>query len=283
LRYCGKKTKNLLRDTPNLFSIAKEKGLTTAVVGWHLPYCQAFSRYLDFCSRYPLYHKGNRKQESNVFAAATQLVRDVATIRKSSPIAHFDHMQEITEEAVRIAADKNYSFTLLHLPMPHEPYLYDSQQEKFVLRSDRQLGYQDNLMLMDKTLGRIQLEMKKAGLWDDTLVILTSDHSASRIKLNEKGERVLVLSDHSRQIVPQENELSLNTRVPLLIKFPSQSEPVHYSGKTNSILVYDFIKSIWNEEIKSPDQLAQWMESNSSKSEKATDCFRRFKAPGNLP
>lgn len=283
LKFCEEEKTALVKETPNLFSIAKQNGLTTAVVGWHLPYCQAFSPHLDYCSRYPLYRKGNRKQEANVASAFLQLFREVATIRKSSPVAHFEHIQDIAKEAVKVAGDKNYSFSLLHLPMPHDPYLYDSEKDQFTLHSPRALGYRDNLKLMDKTLGQIKAEMKKNHLWNDTLVIVTSDHSASRIKLNENGERVLVLSDHSRHIVPKADEVSLDTRVPLLIKFPGQTEKMTYAGKTNSILVYDLLKSVWSKEIKSPEKLGEWFDTQLPKSEKATACFQAFKVGGNLP
>jgi arylsulfatase A-like enzyme len=83
------------------------------------------------------------------------------------------------------------SLVFVHYPLPHAPYVYDSQggfTGDYKVRwglartddEDRMLGteaeYARHLVYLDKVVGGFVDELRRDGTWDDALVILTSDH-----------------------------------------------------------------------------------------------------------
>ncbi|MCA8917555.1 MAG: sulfatase [Planctomycetes bacterium] len=66
-------------------------------------------------------------------------------------------------------------FCFIHLFDPHAPYFQhpevgDEFQGNDLARYDGEIAY------VDQAIGRFVLELKKLGLWDDTLLVITSDH-----------------------------------------------------------------------------------------------------------
>ena len=60
--------------------------------------------------------------------------------------------------------------------MPHEPDVLDTEGNSFSLTNILQVGYLGNLVLADRYLGEVRRSMERAGVWDDSAVLVTSDH-----------------------------------------------------------------------------------------------------------
>ena len=85
----------------------------------------------------------------------------------------------------------------------HDPYLTRHNEQRYLL----QLGY------VDRLLGRLLRRLKAAGIYDDTLIVLTADHGfAWQVGVS------------TRRSVSAANVHELTT-VPLLVKRPGQSTP----------------------------------------------------------
>ena len=116
--------------------------------------------------------------------------------------------------AEQLATEPDNTFLLIHLPLPHPPFIFDSagtylgayQGER---KSEDIQGYQRNLRFADKLLGEILTTLDSAGRLDRSLLIVTSDH-AWRMdpdsSLSAQPDAVL--------------------RVPLLVKWPGQERPI---------------------------------------------------------
>ncbi len=72
--------------------------------------------------------------------------------------------------------DRDFAFTLVHLPIPHAPHAYNRKTGTFTLGNSPIAGYIDSLALLDRTVGEFRRTMEEAGVWDSTTVLFTSDH-----------------------------------------------------------------------------------------------------------
>ena len=62
----------------------------------------------------------------------------------------------------------------MHFPIPHPFAIYDRQHADFALSSHT--SYLDNLALVDRTVGEVRRTLERAGLWESTILMVTSDH-----------------------------------------------------------------------------------------------------------
>jgi hypothetical protein len=60
-----------------------------------------------------------------------------------------------------------------HYPVPHEPFIY-SHITGTMLSANT--SYDGNLTLADHTLAELRARMTFDGVWDDSILLLTSDH-----------------------------------------------------------------------------------------------------------
>lgn len=81
--------------------------------------------------------------------------------------------------------------------------------------------YDAEIAAADRELGRLFREMKALGLWENTLVVITSDHGEAFL---EHGHW-----QHSQTLY---DEL---TRVPLVVKWPGQAEPGRVSAPVSLV------------------------------------------------
>ncbi|HEU0178271.1 MAG TPA: sulfatase-like hydrolase/transferase [Blastocatellia bacterium] len=89
-------------------------------------------------------------------------------------LEYVESMKRISQESAAAAADANLSLAMIHFPAPHLPFLYDRRKDDFSLEDG--YSYYDNLELVDRTLGELRRAMEAARVWDDTIVLVSSDH-----------------------------------------------------------------------------------------------------------
>ncbi|MCZ6596699.1 MAG: sulfatase [Planctomycetota bacterium] len=134
-------------------------------------------------------------------------------------------------------ADERPLFLYAHILEPHEPYTPPSEFQQLFLdpayegifgvaeseiikqarRREVELGPEDvealtalydaNLRYADDAVGRILDQLKEAGLYDQALIIVTSDHGEAFWQHGEQGHNTLLYDEM--------------LRVPLVVKFPS--------------------------------------------------------------
>lgn len=100
-------------------------------------------------------------------------------------------------------------FSVLHWPLPHHPYVLNPDTsyrgaDPASWDKSNLSGYERNLAVLDATIGRLVTAMKEAGTWNNSLLVLTSDH----------GWR----DDPARRSTDDLRH------VPLLVKLPGQAE-----------------------------------------------------------
>ena len=160
---------------PNLFDDARALGYDAGVVGWYHPYCRVFTRRLRRCFWLPHADAIVRAQGRGVARQMLHLFRGL------SPLAdrrrHIEDYRRHLEAARAAVLDTSLGLLFVHFPVPHNPPIYDAQDDELTTHNYHLDGYYDNLELADLTLGVLRRDLEGAGLWDRTTIVLTADHS----------------------------------------------------------------------------------------------------------
>ena len=96
--------------------------------------------------------------------------------------------------------------------------------------------------------------MESSGRWDDTTIVITSDHGyRPEIWNGTPGD-----TQEMRDAVGGSKSLT----VPVLIHFPHQKTALRYAPEFNNALLHDLVLAVLRSEVRDPEQAAQWLDSN---------------------
>lgn len=247
---------------PNIFSRARELGINTALVGWYHPYGRVLNNSLVNCFWMPGDQYRNvsiiefmYEQERNLLDAYLSLIN----LRLPSYLYRTEEIMQqkerkntysiLMDEAKKTVSNPDFRLILIHLPVPHPPGFYDRDKNEF---SSEGNSYLDNLALADNSLRELRVSMEKAGVWEGTNVIITSDHWWRAYFWRTR----YFWSDEDENLY----KAGLDYRVPLLIKLNGQKETINYEKEINTVLVHDLIISLLNNQLVRPDDVVNWID-----------------------
>jgi arylsulfatase A-like enzyme len=233
VRFQGGEPRRLTLE-PHLFRELAAKGFLTAVVGWHLPYCRIFGDDLASCFSQP--RRDPQPRQDSVTAAMLKQVQSLFYLLERNE--HIVEYETLMERARAAAADPEFDFVYLHLPVPHGPPIYDRDSQQMSIARFSREWYLDNLALADRALGELRTSMEAAGVWDRSAVVLTSDH-------------VWLLA---HKFVG-----SADTHVPFLVRVPG-SEGMRYGAETSAVSAHEVVKALLSGEAKSTLDVARTVE-----------------------
>jgi hypothetical protein len=175
--------KRRLRDLESVFGDLRRQGISTAVVGWHLPYCRIWGEALDYCEWQEL--DGVRVMRGKtVIESLRDVFRSFLETGVLSPLGvslmaerASGTCQKLVAASESVLRNKQYRFVFLHLPIPHPPFYYDRHTGGSRNGNHYVTGYLDHLALLDRTLGRLVNALRESGSWDSTALLISSDHS----------------------------------------------------------------------------------------------------------
>jgi hypothetical protein len=248
------------REHANLFAKARALGVNAGVAGWYHPYCRLFSESVTSCVWAGLPYWDSPRLVDSLDQQWEEVLDPIpvvgdwpgpgARIRR----AHVDAFRTIRAAALRIAADPEIGFALLHLPVPHHPDIYDPDRGTLSVADER--SYLDNLELADRTLGELRTAMETADLWSRSAVIVTSDHWWRAIHRGDWG------------LLPEEEDLfgdGENRRVPFLAKLPGDGMPLVYPRAFNTLLIHELTLEILAGRLRTAAGLAAWLDANRTR------------------
>lgn len=147
-------------------------------------------------------------------------------------------------DAMVAEVDETPALHLMHVAAPHYPWVLTPEGELTqTLRLDRDPPDPDHQLLaeqayqlqslqlgaVDRSVGKLIDQLQETGVWDDALVVVTSDH----------GRGMLPPPDFGRNLTDRNREELL--RMPLFVKAPGQSEGEERDG---AALLVDVLPSI---------------------------------------
>ncbi len=233
IKYLDKKEFIDWGSQPNVFSRARQLKVNTAFVGDYLPYTRLIGKDVTFCDWFQYYPRYNTPGSigANIWRQIIMLLAGPAKHHLQRKESYYD-IQNLTKKLV---SDPKFGLVMIHNPIPHHPHFYQYPWWKG-LSSE---GYINALKLVDLTVKEIRELMEKQGTWDRTTIIISSDHSLRR-GLFEKKDR----------------------RVPFIVKFAGQKNPIAYEPSFNTVITQDLVLAILRNEIYSPEKATEFLNRN---------------------
>ena len=251
-----------LSNQPNIFSRAREAGFNTALVGWYIPYCSIIGGSLTSCDWIDTEAatlRGNLSKQIENVINIVPLASEFGVINVEKKLRNHrkkavDSYIEVLNDAKRVVSDPNLGLILVHWPVPHAPNIYSRQENDF--ETDGESSYIDNLQLADRTLGEMRAVMEEAGNWDDSIVLVTSDH----------WWRPFIWRSSGPWTREDENTPKSDTdhRIPFILKLARQEHEVTCDAVFNNILIHDLILALMRGEVATPDSVVGWIDKHRS-------------------
>lgn len=229
-------------EQENVFSRAADLGYQSGLLGCFLPYCRVIGHTATRCYWQPFGTVELKKDLNLAQIMAAQLSSTFSLSpfnRRGHALSLYRHM---LDEAKCAAADPNLGVVLVHWSIPHYPWIYDRHAgDHTIFNYDMQKGYFDNLALVDRTLSKLQSAMEKSGTWEDTHLIITSDHPW----------RMELFPTFDGQTDP---------RVPFIVRLAGQDHPCHYRLPFDTTATHDLVLHLLEGRFSHPEEVMEWME-----------------------
>jgi hypothetical protein len=247
------------REQPSIFSVARQSGFNSSLVGWHHPYCRVFSETLADCFWTPNLDAFDSLRRE--FAVGQQGVgimlpaRDALPVRRQYELVTHEQQREYRrtlEHALTVVANPDFHLVMLHWLVPHPPGIYDRYRNALEHRPGS--NYFDNLELVDFTLGSVRRALEKAGLWEDTTLIVTGDHP---LRTHTWADRPVWTTEEAQLSAKRQHP-----RVPFLVKIARQADPLLYSAPFDTVLAHSLILQWLEGKQSTVRQVASFIDSN---------------------
>jgi len=251
---------------PNIFSRARESGFNTALVGWYHPYCRILGDNLTKCG----WEDGmlapdgaGLKPYMSTHALRAALTTPFASLILDSRIEiaprlrrkQITDFNSIYKQAVGFATDPDISVVMVHWPIPHPPNIYDRASNKISDAPGQ--SYLDNLALVDRTVGDIRRAMEAEGTWDDSVVLITSDHWWRGRSLWRKYKSWTAEDETASDGIG-------DRRIPFILKMPGSRQPTKFAEPFNTVLTHDLLLAILHGEVSDATGAAVWLDRHRS-------------------
>jgi len=264
------------KDQPNVFKQARELGVNTEIVGWHHPYCRILGDQVTHCFALPSGHpthallRETHATEDGIWRTTGYLIRlqvenlrdlfrrDRDSLSENLKDRYLQSRQqkqyfEIRDRAYRAAVDPRIGLLLLHMPLPHPFAFYNRRTKSFNL--DGELDYFDNLALVDRTIGELRLSLEQARLWNDTTLLITSDH----------GFRPDAWVGRYGWTPELEQRAGKNhgARVPFILKLAGEQLPRQFSKSFSNVICAALALAVLDGHVSSPEQAVEWLNAHT--------------------
>lgn len=250
-------------DEATIFSELKERGWSSSVVGWYIPYCRLQGQYLRACWWQPggsVY--GRREFLFDLSYPAylrTLAVRQLERVPMSRRLG-LDHSQAerrmlLAEEVSRVrarfgSAMDSADLVYVHWPMPHLFGVEDPSAPT----PGRAPNYFDNLLVVDRLLADFEDKLEREGRWEQTTLVATADHSLRTWLWSGSGAWT---DEEERATGGQQSPY-----VPFVVKFAGQHAPLVYDRPFTIALLHDVVLAIADGQVTNPAELAAWLDAN---------------------
>lgn len=227
----------------SLFGIAKQRGITTSIVGWYVAYCPIFASVATECywSNDDAQDRGPTSLDAsfaeNVWFPLRILVEQfIAPAKAWADVAdwnsdgHIASVKDVSQHALATLAGSQADFIYLHLPAPHPPSFWDRRKGTFASGG----SYLDSLDYSDRLLGQILDTLQSKPRWAATTLIVQGDHSW-------RTQMWRPLPGWSTEDERISHGGTWDPRPVLMIHAPGQQNPGAVTNPTSLMFVHDFV------------------------------------------
>jgi len=181
-----------------LFSMASKGGYNVFLRAFALPYLNNFGEHIQSGKVYPF---------DNLWRAGMHSL--IWPVLSPGGIQHQNTTTGIFNDYVtRIRTVPRNTFFYTHWNIPHDPFIYGDEGQKLnrieltrnlITQPDRSLKYQHQLIGTDRILGGLIRAIKNSGTYDESLIIVTSDHNIKGYGFNMKHIPLLVKKPYQKK------------------------------------------------------------------------------------
>ena len=247
-----------LTSQSTVFTDAHSRNLNSALIGWYHHYCRVIGDQLATCA-----DAGHRLDEtggcSDCAPTFVQAMGDSALCllpyHTDEMVAYRDHwfqesgirsFNRLRKAAASAVSDRNLGLVLVHLPVPHYPFIYSREQQAFIHHRG---SYLDNLALADETLGELRRAMEQSGVWENTALIITADHWW-RYNLYAKNHQL------------SGDPAIYGLRVPLIVHLPGSRSQTPYTKPVNNRLLREAAVALLDNPEWTPSDFSAWVDAS---------------------
>ena len=242
-------------QSETIFAEAHSYGWTTGVAGWYNPYCRLLPDVLDRCS-WESSDPGGTPLTSGL--RSTNSVSENMSVMipfrgridlllhlpiRGRTAAHRREYAAVMAQAEDILKDSRIRFVLLHLPVPHPPGIFN---RKLCTLSDHGT-YLDNLVLADQTLGELRNILQSTPAANNTILIVSSDHSWRTFMWRRTADWSLDSSRASHD--------TYDPRPVLMVQFPRSVTGQVVTKPVGALVLHRILEDLLRGRMKSPADL----------------------------
>lgn len=231
-----------LNRMETIFHHARQLGFYTAMIGAAMPYGEMLGDSVDFCKAIC-----TGKRFGHSFLGVSK--HHMLTALLSLPGPFFNHeIKNITHyfrnrfqvngvntthelfNAI-VQNQPQPTFAVFHYMIPHYPYIFNREghKELFAVYDYKKISnYYDNLAYLDEKIGEIISTLKESNRFDNSLIIMTSDHS---LRYDPVYDNTVCLWVFGKE----------RTHIPLFIKMPYQKRSIEIDSEFNTFKLGCFI------------------------------------------
>jgi hypothetical protein len=204
----------VLAHAGSLFGRARTAGYRTELFGTYLPYCRLLGHQLDRCEDFSFYNTSSVNERfSPLDAVSTNLIflpRQFPTgYAKGVAFAH--HQRRLTDRLESLASSdlpSRPTLRFVHFSVPHSPFVFSGG--RFAPPSDpladSEEAYRQQLLYVDRMLGRLLQRLDATGAALSTTVVVTSDHEWRTYSRRAQWPRVPLLVHRPGQVSRDDDE-----------------------------------------------------------------------------
>jgi|GEM_PF-2849284 len=224
-------------EADNLFKSLAAGGAQSGITGWYFPYCRLFQRSLKTCEQ--VYLGSSQIDDTGSFSDSVLSRLSVINplYRRVNTIRAYDILKD---KASGMASDPNLDFIYFHIPLPHQPTIYDAHTNSFTALNFSPDGYYHNVAAADLFLSALKREMKETGVWDKTIIVISGDHGW------RAPSPISDISEHGN--------------IALFVKFPGQTQGKIIDDLFAATSMKRLLLALKKGDIYNPRQLENWVE-----------------------
>jgi hypothetical protein len=197
-----------------LFSMANKSGYNVFLRAFALPYLNNFGEHVQSGKVHPFDTLWRVGMHSLIWP-----------VLSPGGIQHQKTTVEMLNDyESRIRKNPHNTFFYTHWNIPHDPFIYDAKGQmlnrieltkNLIKKPGRKLNYQRQLIGTDRIFGQLMEALKNSGTYDQSLIIVTSDHNIEGYGFNMKHIPLIIKRPHQKKFTILKSEVTTYN----LIKF----------------------------------------------------------------
>jgi hypothetical protein len=245
----------LAQDT--VFGRLTNNGARVAISGWTFPYCRMLSEVSVWCRDRLVGPLRSHRATTFLSGLGTWIATLYPLSRRQN--LHSDYARMVAD--AQEIAHGDYDVVYMHLSVPHSPWYWHPHRtdmltagieigyDMFVGTTE---GYRGNLRLADELLGNILGSLQSNVAWNETTLIIGSDHG---LKVASRGWPGVHDTPRGGWGNPGD--------VVLIVHLPGQTAAFDIDAPVDSLATAALVEAAWNGTIATPQDVLETLRSNA--------------------